>query len=101
MSKPFRQKLCLFCGRSLRSKKAGGKSNEYIIPNWLIDYLGIRGMTVTPAVTEVASGHRSGETLATSTNARFDPMMGRLADLTTRIGVLQDRSKRFFSVAGL
>jgi len=37
-------------------KEAGGKSNEHIIPNWLIDYLGVRDMTVTPTVTEIASG---------------------------------------------
>jgi hypothetical protein len=50
------QKSCLFCGCSFRSKKATGKTNEHIIPNWLMDYLGVRAMTITPTVTEVASG---------------------------------------------
>jgi hypothetical protein len=56
MSQPFRQKSCLFCGCIFRSKQAGRKSNEHIIPNWLIDYLDVRGITITPTVTEVASG---------------------------------------------
>ncbi len=58
MSKPSRQKSCLFCGCTLRSKKtkAVGKSNEHIIPGWLMDYLGVREMAVTPTLTEVASG---------------------------------------------
>ena len=58
MSKSSRQKSCVFCGCTLRSKKArsGGKSNEHIIPNWLMDHLGVRDMTITPTVTEVASG---------------------------------------------
>src|ERR1035441_9227231 len=58
MSKGSRQKSCLFCGCTLRSKKAGsgGKSNEHIIPNWLMDHLGVRDMTITPTVTEIASG---------------------------------------------
>ena len=32
--------------------------------------------------------------LETSVNTRFDLIMGRLGDLDTRLGVLEDRSKR-------
>jgi hypothetical protein len=32
--------------------------------------------------------------LETSMNTRFDLIMGRLADLDTRLSVLEDRSKR-------
>ena len=32
--------------------------------------------------------------LETSLNTRFDLIMGRLSDLDTRLGVLEDRSKR-------
>ncbi len=32
--------------------------------------------------------------LETSMNTRFDLIMGRLSDLDTRLGVLEDRSKR-------
>src|SRR6266446_8802805 len=58
MSNAFRQNSCRFCGCQLRSKKAkaGGKSDEHIIPNWLIDHLGVRDLTITPTVTDVASG---------------------------------------------
>jgi hypothetical protein len=58
MSERSRRKSCLFCGSTLRSKKAktGARSNEHIIPEWLMDYLGIRGTTITPTVTEIASG---------------------------------------------
>jgi hypothetical protein len=58
MKAPFRQKSCLFCGCTLYSKKTktGGKSNEHIIPKWLMEYLGVPNMTITPTVTEVASG---------------------------------------------
>jgi hypothetical protein len=58
MQVPSRQKSCLFCGRTLRSKKskAAGKSDEHIIPKWLMDYLGVRDLTITPTVTDVASG---------------------------------------------
>jgi hypothetical protein len=53
-----RQKHCLFCGTPLRSdkRKTGGKSDEHIIPEWLINHLGIRDMTITPMLIEAASG---------------------------------------------
>jgi hypothetical protein len=53
-----RQKSCLFCGCTLRSKKTktGGKTDEHIIPKWLMDHLGIGNMTITPTVKETTSG---------------------------------------------
>jgi hypothetical protein len=42
-------RVCLFCGRTLRL------SNEHIIPQWLMDHLGIRDTTISPTVTETAS----------------------------------------------
>jgi hypothetical protein len=55
---PQHPKSCLFCGTPLRPKKSkkDGKSDEHIIPEWLIDHLGIRKMVITPMRTESASG---------------------------------------------
>lgn len=54
---PPRQKTCLFCGTTLRSKKSktGGKSDEHIVPGWLMDHLGIRNTIITPMLTESAA----------------------------------------------
>src|SRR5687767_8144021 len=53
-----RQKTCLFCGTTLQSKKSktGAKSDEHIIPQWLLDHLGIRDWTITPMRIESTSG---------------------------------------------
>ncbi|HXS95936.1 MAG TPA: hypothetical protein VN736_15125 [Candidatus Limnocylindrales bacterium] len=41
-------KTCLFCGRVLPPKRIkNGKSDEHIIPQWLMDHLGLRTMPVT------------------------------------------------------
>jgi len=41
---------CLFCGRVLHPSrvKNKGKSEEHIIPQWLMDHLGIRRLSVSP-----------------------------------------------------
>src|SRR5579883_3043438 len=41
-------KRCLFCGRVLPPKRIkNAKSDEHIIPQWLMDHLGLRTMPVT------------------------------------------------------
>src|ERR1017187_2671548 len=51
-------KACLFCGRVLLPKrvKHGGKTDEHIIPQWLIDLLDIRGKQIAPALHNVQTG---------------------------------------------
>jgi hypothetical protein len=60
------QRVCLFCGRTLRL------SNEHIVPQWLMDHLCIRDATITPTVTETAS--------ARIVNLRRHPVRAFVAD---------------------
>ena len=48
---------CLFCGRVMPPKriKDGGKTDEHIIPKWLIKHLGIRGASFRPGQMDVRS----------------------------------------------
>ena len=50
-------KRCLFCGRVLQPKRAkhSGKTDEHIIAKWLMDYLGIRRLLITPMRVETAT----------------------------------------------
>jgi hypothetical protein len=52
------QKLCMFCGATLRSKKtvSGAKSDEHVIPQWLLEHLGLRKMPITFLRHDVPSG---------------------------------------------
>src|SRR6266851_2569958 len=56
------QKTCLFCGVVLRGKKSkhGGKSDEHIVPKWLMNHLGIRDMPFTSERVDVRSGQTFG-----------------------------------------
>jgi hypothetical protein len=62
------QKACLFCGHIMHPSrsKGRGKSEEHIIPQWLMDHLGIRDMPITSLRHDVPSG--------TITNKRWHPV---------------------------
>jgi hypothetical protein len=40
-----------------RKSRAGGKTNEDVIPKWLVDHLGIGDMVITPMLVDAGSGH--------------------------------------------
>lgn len=53
-----RQKTCIFCGQPLRPKgsRKNAKSDEHVIPNWLLKHLGITGSRVVPMRVQEGKG---------------------------------------------
>lgn len=66
-----------------------------ILNGLLFNALSARMSTLENALSgRIASLESRMLALETSLNTRFDLIMGRLSDLDTRLGVLEDRSKR-------
>src|SRR5688572_18801841 len=42
-------RICVFCGQQIA---LGERSREHVIPQWLLDHLGIRKAAITPAHTK-------------------------------------------------
>lgn len=104
-----RRKACIFCGTSLLSKKSKvhGKSDEHIVPKWLMKHLGIRETIITPMrmdtqTSRVIDAHRhplsqfvSGRVCAKCNNGWMSeletatkPILKRLMDDPVQVAVL-------------